>query len=51
MTRVEFVNGLDYPAEIGELFREYTDLLVENDPKFAYYLELQDYDEDMTLYA
>ena len=45
--RMEFVNGLEHPAEIGALFREYTDMLVENDPKFAYYLELQDYDEEL----
>ena len=44
---MEFVNGLDYPREIGELFREYTDMLVAGDPKFAYYLELQDYDEEL----
>ena len=44
---MEFVNGLEHPAEIGGLFREYTDMLVENDPKFGYYLELQDYDEEL----
>ena len=46
-THMEFVNGLEYPEEIGELFREYTDMLVEGDPKFASYLELQDYDEEL----
>ena len=44
---MEFVNGLEHPQLIGELFREYTDMLVENDPSFAYYLELQDYDEEL----
>ena len=44
---MEFVNGLEYPQEVGELFREYTDMLVEGDPKFAYYLELQNYDEEL----
>jgi GNAT superfamily N-acetyltransferase len=44
---MEFVNGLDHPEEIGELFREYTDMLVEGDPKFADYLALQDYDEEL----
>ena len=44
---MEFVNGLDHPGEIGELFREYTDMLVEGDPKFADYLALQDYDEEL----
>ena len=44
---MEFVNGLEHPREIGELFREYTEMLVENDPKFAAYLELQDYDGEL----
>lgn len=44
---MEFVNGLEHPQEIGALFREYTDMLVEGDPTFAYYLELQDYDEEL----
>ena len=44
---MEFVNGLEHPKEIGELFREYTDMLVENDPTFASYLVLQDYDEEL----
>ena len=46
-TQMEFVNGLEHPKEIGELFREYTDMLVENDPTFASYLVLQDYDEEL----
>ena len=44
---MEFVNGLEHPAEIGRLFREYTDMLVASDPKFALYLELQSYDEEL----
>ena len=44
---MEFVDGLEYPQQIGGLFREYTDMLVEGDPKFAYYLELQSYDEEL----
>ena len=44
---MEFVNGLDYPREIGELFREYTEMLVEGDPKFQSYLELQSFDEEL----
>ena len=44
---MKFVNGLDYPREIGGLFREYTDMLVAGDPKFGYYLELQNYDEEL----
>ena len=44
---MEFVNGLEYPREIGELFREYTEMLVEGDPKFQIYLELQNYEEEL----
>ncbi len=44
---MEFVNGLEHPAEIRALFREYTDMLVAGDPKFGEYLELQDYDEEL----
>ena len=46
-TQMVFVNGLEHPKEIGELFREYTDMLVENDPTFASYLVLQDYDGEL----
>ena len=46
-TQMEFVNGLEHPKEIGELFREYADMLVENDPTFASYLVLQDYDGEL----
>ena len=44
---MEFVNGLERPEQIGELFDEYTAMLVEGDPTFARYLELQDYDEEL----
>ena len=44
---MEFLNGLEHPAEIAGLFREYTDMLVAGDPKFAAYLELQDYEEEL----
>ena len=44
---MEFVNGLEYPREIGELFREYTEMLVRGDPKFQIYLDMQDYDEEL----
>ena len=44
---MEFLNGLERPEAIGALFREYTDMLVAGDPNFAFYLELQDYDEEL----
>lgn len=33
--------------EIKKLFLEYTEMLVENDPNFAKYLELQNYDSEL----
>ena len=44
---MEFVNGLAHPEQVGELFREYTDMLVAGDAKFPRYLELQDYGEEL----
>ena len=37
----------DVPQEIGELFAEYTGMLLENDPDFRQYLELQNYDDEL----
>lgn len=45
--RIEWLNGLEHPGEIGELFREYTDMLVTGDPVFASYLALQRFDEEL----
>lgn len=44
---IEFLSGLEHPAEIGELFREYTDMLVAGDPFFASYLALQSFEEEL----
>ncbi|MBQ1576187.1 MAG: GNAT family N-acetyltransferase [Oscillospiraceae bacterium] len=44
---IEFLNGPEHPAEIEELFREYTDMLVAGDPVFASYLALQSFDEEL----
>jgi GNAT superfamily N-acetyltransferase len=43
----ELVNGLEHRDEIRRLFAEYTDMLVEIEPTFAYYLELQKYDDEL----
>ena len=43
----EFLSGLEHPAEIAALFREYTDMLVAGDPVFASYLALQSFDEEL----
>lgn len=43
----ELVLAYDRPADIGALFSEYTRMLVTEDPAFAAYLELQNYDEEL----
>ena len=44
---IEIINGINEPKEICELFKEYTDMLCENDPSFKYYLDLQNYDDEL----
>jgi GNAT superfamily N-acetyltransferase len=44
---VEMEPAFAYREEIGQLFREYTDMLVEGDPKFKEYLDIQNYDEEL----
>jgi len=44
----ELVPGYEYPEEIRELFSEYTNMLIENDPSFAKYLEIQNYDAELS---
>lgn len=39
--------GYDRKEQVRELFTEYTDMLVDNDPEFADYLKLQNYDEEL----
>lgn len=39
--------AFDFPQEVRALFSEYTDMLIENDPSFAKYLTLQNYDEEI----
>ena len=41
------VSGLEHPAQIVELFTEYTKLLVETEPTFAGYLEQQNYQQEI----
>ena len=43
----KLVLAYDRPADIGTLFSEYTRMLVTEDPAFAAYLELQNYDEEL----
>lgn len=44
---IRFTSGLERPAEIAALFDEYMAMLVEGDPSFAAYLELQRYDDEL----
>lgn len=44
---IEIKLAYDYSNEIKELFSEYTNMLVENDPNFKEYLELQNYDSEI----
>ncbi len=43
----EIIPAYDKQDEVRELFGEYTDYLVENDKKFAEYLEIQNYDDEL----
>lgn len=44
---IEIVQGYEHPQEIGMLFSEYTNMLIENDNSFRKYLDIQHYDEEM----
>ena len=45
--QLELLPGCEYPQAIGALCAEYTDMLVQEDPAFASYLELQHYDQEV----
>ena len=44
---LRIIPAFEYKKEIKELFLEYTDMLVENDPVFSKYLDQQNYDEEL----
>ena len=44
---VTIVSGLEHPAQIVDLFTEYTTMLVEVEPSFAGYLEQQNYQHEI----
>ena len=44
---LEIISAYDKQDEVRVLFKEYTDYLVENDKKFAEYLEIQNYDDEL----
>ncbi len=43
----EIILAYDNNEEFKELFLGYTDLLIENHPDFAKYLELQNYESEL----
>ena len=44
---IQIVPAFEYPEEVKVLFTEYTRMLVEGDPAFQAYLDLQNYDEEV----
>ena len=47
MDELKLIYAYDHPDEVGELFKEYTDMLIEGDSTFADYLSIQNYDEEL----
>lgn len=45
--QVNIALAYEHPQAISELFSEYTDMLIENEPPIADYLALQAYDEEL----
>lgn len=44
---IKIVPAYDYPQEVGELFSEYTNMLIAGDSAFQQYLTIQHYDEEV----
>ena len=47
MDELKLVYAYDRHREVGELFKEYTDMLIEGDQEFAEYLKIQKYDKEL----
>ena len=47
MEQLELTLGYDRPDIILPLFTEYTDMLVEGDPSFRGYLDIQHYEDEL----
>lgn len=45
--RIKIVPAFDHKEEVKELFSEYMDMLIEGDPRFEGYLEIQNYDDEL----
>lgn len=44
---IKIIPAYDHPQEVGVLFSEYTNMLIEGDSSFRNYLDMQHYDEEM----
>ncbi len=44
---IKIIPAYDYPQEVGVLFSEYTNMLIEGDSSFRKYLDMQHYDEEI----
>ncbi len=44
---IQILPAFEYKEQIAGLFREYTEMLVEGDPDFQQYLDLQNYDDEV----
>lgn len=44
---IQLIPAYDHLKETGELFSEYTKMLVEGDPSFQDYLDIQNYEEEI----
>lgn len=44
---LEIISAYDFPQDVAALFSEYTDMLIEGDPTFKKYLDLQNYDAEL----
>lgn len=47
MEQLELTLAYDLPEKIVPLFTEYTDMLVQEDPSFRHYLDIQHYDDEV----
>lgn len=45
--KIRIVAAYDHPQEIKALFSEYTQMLIEGDPSFQQYLDIQHYDDEI----
>lgn len=44
---IEIIPAYGSPQDVGELFSEYTDMLIEGDASFREYLAVQNYEEEL----